>query len=199
MSAATFDRRQVVPAGEGRAVRIEEGMPFAVVDLYGGQVGDLFILADDGSGEAVSPGHTRVAAGRMFPGPGQAFVSERRRPLATVIEDDRDGDHDMLCAACDRARYLGLGVTAAHANCADNFASAASGMGIAVQFIPQPVNVFMSVRVASGALEYLPASSQPEDRLVLRAETPLAVVLSSCPQDLSPINHGVITDLAIDY
>lgn len=169
------------------------------MDVHGGQVGDLFILADDGSGEAVSVGHTRVANGRMFPGAGQYFMSERRRPLASVVSDDRDGDHDTLCPACDRERYRSLGVTGAHANCADNFAGAVADMGLSVTSIPQPVNVFMSVRVVSGALEYLPALSQPGDRLVLRAEVPVVVVVSSCPQDLTPISHGVITDLAIDY
>ena len=36
------DHRIHVPAREGRAVRVEAGRSFRVVDLDGGQVGDLF-------------------------------------------------------------------------------------------------------------------------------------------------------------
>lgn len=193
-----FTERIVVPGGEGRATRVAEGQIFAVVDLEGGQVGDLFLFAEDGSGGFHSASHTRMTTGRMFPLVGQAFASEHRRPLATVIEDDQRGGHDMLCAACDSQRYLALGALPGHRNCSDNLLEAVQGAGHQVTHVPQPVNVFMRVAVVGDQLELLPAVSKPGDRLVLRAETALVVVLSACPQDLSPVNNGVITDLALD-
>lgn len=197
--SAGFANRLVVAGGTGGAMRVKAGQRFAVVDLQGGQVGDLFAFADDGTSESVSASHTRMTTGRLFPQVGQAFASQRREPLATVIEDDHGGDHDMLCAACDQARYLGLGAGPDHPSCADNLKRAAASAGVTVDFVPQPVNVFMRVRLDAGVVNLLPAVSRPGDRLVLRAERPLVVVLSACPMDLSPVNNHIITDLAIDY
>jgi len=197
--AITFAERLVVPGGRGGAIRVGQGQLFAVVDLQGGQVGDLFAFSDDGTGEFLSASHTRMTTARLFPAVGQAFASERRRPLATVVEDTHQGNHDMLCAACDEERYLGLGAQADHPNCADNLRLALADSGLSVDIVPQPVNVFMRVRLVAGSIELLPAVSRAGDRLVLRADRPLVVVLSACPQDLSPVNNGVITDLALDY
>lgn len=178
---------------------MDKGKRFAVVDIDGGQVGDLFMFASDPTDEYLSASHTRMTTGRLFPAEGQAFASDRRQPMATVIEDRYKGDHDMLCAACDPERYRQLGAEPGHASCAENLKAAARATGLTLQVVPQPVNVFMRVRVSDGVLELLPAVSQPGDRLVMRAERDLVVILSACPQDLSPVNNGVISDLALDY
>lgn len=197
---ANLSERLLVPRGSGRAIRVAAGKPFAVVDIEGGQVGDLFMFADDGSGEFLSASHTRMTTGRLFPLEGQAFASDQRRPMATVLEDDHQGNHDMLCAACDPARYRQLGADPGHASCAANLKSALESVGLPVEVIPQPVNVFMRVRASDdGSIELLPAISKPGDRLVMRAERDLVVILSACPQDLSPVNSGFITDLALEY
>ena len=56
-----------VPAGEGRAVLLAEGQCFRVVDVAGGQVGDLFAFTAADPGEFASASHTRVAIGKLFP------------------------------------------------------------------------------------------------------------------------------------
>jgi uncharacterized protein YcgI (DUF1989 family) len=194
----TFGSETIVPARQGRAIRLRQGQLFAVVDVEGGQVGDLFAFTTDEAEEYLSARHTRMTTGRLFPLPGQAFASNQRRPLVTVIDDPHDGGHDMLCAACDSERYRQLGVEG-HENCADNCRQAADAEGISVRDVPQPVNIFMRVKVENQALELLPATSQPGDRLVLRAEAPLVIVLSACPQDLSPVNNWTPTSLALQY
>ncbi|MGN9845669.1 urea carboxylase-associated family protein [Nonomuraea sp. H19] len=124
----TAERRTVVPAREGRAVRVTAGQRVSVVDLEGGQVGDVFafVPASAGSGgsaealtEHLSAAHTRGSTNRLFPAVGQQFVTDRRRPLLTLVSDTSPGWHDMLIPACDPARYAALGVEGVHASCAD--------------------------------------------------------------------------------
>ena len=90
-----------VPAGEGRAVLLGEGQCFRVVDVAGGQVGDLFAFTAADPGEFASASHTRVAIGKLFPRQGDPVLTNRRRPILSVLEDTSPGWHDMLYAACD--------------------------------------------------------------------------------------------------
>ena len=75
------EHRIDVPAREGRAVRVEAGRSFRVVDVDGGQVGDLFAFCLDDLGEYLSAEHTRAELFRLFPRVGESFVSNRRRPI----------------------------------------------------------------------------------------------------------------------
>ena len=190
--------RITVPARTGRAVRVQRGDRVRVVDLAGQQVGDLFayVAAPDGiTAEHLSASHTRAATSRLFPALGEAFVTDHRRPILTLVEDTSPGEHDLLIAACDDARYAGLGVPD-HPSCARNLRDA---LGVAVAVVPQPVNVFMRVPIGAGnTLNWLPAATQPGDSITFRAELDCVVVVSACPQDLTVINGQAPTDLAID-
>jgi uncharacterized protein YcgI (DUF1989 family) len=191
--------RIVVRNGEGRAVRVAAGDLFRVVDLDGQQVGDLFAFVDGDLGEHASAEHTRVGTGRLFPPVGEAFLTNRRRPILTLVADDSPGVHDMLMAACDPERYRLLGVEGAHASCADNLRGAIAELGVADVPVPQPINLFMNVPVAAdGSLGADPSPTRPGDSVTLRAELDAIVVLSPCPQDLTPINGARPSDLAIE-
>ncbi len=103
-----------VPGGEGRAAMVSAGQSFRVVDVDGGQVGDLFAFAAADPGEFASAEHTRVAIAKLFPQPGDPVLTNRRRPILVAAEDTSPRRHDMLYAACDPARYALLGATAPH-------------------------------------------------------------------------------------
>ncbi|WCB96721.1 hypothetical protein DSM104299_05487 [Baekduia alba] len=185
-----------VPAATGRAVLVERGRTFRVVDVEGGQVGDLFAFVAADPSEHVSAAHTRARLDRLFPRPGEAFVSTLRRPLLELVADDTPGVHDMLIAACDPARYAALGATG-HASCAENLRTALAEHGVALDVVPQPINLFMNIPVDAGALSWRPALTRPGEGVTLRALDDLLVVLSACPQDLVEINGGRPTPLAI--
>jgi uncharacterized protein len=209
----------IVPAGEGRAVRVPAGARFRVVDLEGGQVADLFGFVDGPAADGViaewmSAEHTRPAIGRLFPTPGGEILSNRRRPLARLEEDRSPGWHDTLYAACDPARYELLGVVGPHRSCATNLAEALGALGAAGAIgaagagpfgwgltggvVPQPFNLFMHVEVdVDGALRVLSASTAPGDSVSFRALVELIVVVSSCPMDVVAIGRGGVTPLAI--
>lgn len=70
--------RLVVPAQQGRGVRLKIGEQIRVVDLEGQQVGDLFAYCAEDISEYLSAEHTRVNVGRLFPLIGEAFSTNRR-------------------------------------------------------------------------------------------------------------------------
>lgn len=189
-----------VPARQGRAVSVQAGECFRVVDVEGQQVGDLFAFCADDVSEYASAEHTRVQVGRLFPRVGEHFVTNRRRPILLLEEDGSPGVHDMLCAACDPSRYASLGADRGHASCQENLLTAMSELGHDHLEVPQPINLFMNTPVRrDGAIALEPALTRPGDFVRLRVELDCILVLSACPQDLVPINGAAPTDLAIEF
>lgn len=191
--------RILIPAREGRAVPVPAGGRFRVVDVEGQQVGDLFAFSARDVGEYASAAHTRVGIARLFPRVGEAFLTNRRRPILTLLAEDSPGVNDMLMAACDPERYRLLGVTGWHASCQENLRRAMAGLGHPSVEVPQPINLFMDVPIGpDGALSFKAAGTRAGDSVTLRAEMDAIVVLSACPQDLNPINGPGPTSLAVD-
>jgi uncharacterized protein YcgI (DUF1989 family) len=188
-----------VPAREGRAVRVAAGQRLRVVDVQGGQVADTFAFRADDVAEHHSAEHTRVHVNRLFPRPGEQFVTNHRRPILLLEEDRTPGIHDMLCAACDPERYAGLGVQGWHASCRENLERAMAELGHDRIEVPQPINLFMNIPLGDGgALGWEPAPTAAGDYVTLRAEMDCIVVVSACPQDIVPINDKHPTPVAID-
>jgi uncharacterized protein len=190
--------RAVVPAGAGRAVSLRRGQHVRVVDLRGGQVGDVFALVADDPTEHLSASHTRTHTSRLFPHIGEAFVTNRRRPILTLVADTSPGAHDMLIAACDPERYRTLGVPQ-HGSCAMNLRTSLAQNGLRTDIVPQPINVFMRIPVdPRGNLSWLPAASRAGDAITFAANMDCVVVVSACPMDLNAINGERPTPLAIE-
>jgi uncharacterized protein YcgI (DUF1989 family) len=188
-----------VGAREGRAVSVARGGLFRVVDSEGGQVADMFAFAAEDVREHHSAMHTRAAVDRLFPRPGEAFVTNRRRPMFTLEQDDSPAVHDMLIAPCDPERYEGLGVDGWHASCQENLELAMRGLGHDQICIPQSINLFMNIPVGEGgALGWEPAPTKAGDSITFRAAMDCIVVVSACPQDIVPINDCNPTAVAID-
>jgi uncharacterized protein YcgI (DUF1989 family) len=188
-----------VPAREGRGVRVAAGQRLRVIDVQGGQVADTFAFRADDVSEFHSAEHTRVHVNRLFPRPGEHFVTNHRRPILLLEEDSTPGVHDMLCAACDPERYTGLGVQGWHASCRENLKRAMAELGFDRIEVPQPINLFMNIPVGhGGALGWEPAPTRPGDFVTLRSEMDCLVVVSACPQDIVPINDKDPTPVAIE-
>jgi uncharacterized protein YcgI (DUF1989 family) len=188
-----------VPAREGRGVRVAAGQRVRVIDVEGGQVADTFAFRADDVSEYHSAEHTRAVVSRLFPRPGEHFVTNHRRPILQLDEDTSPGIHDMLCAACDPERYAGLGVEGWHASCRENLERAMAELGFEHVEIPQPINLFMNIPVrADATLGWEPAPTRAGDSVTFRAQMDCIVVVSACPQDLVPINNMRPTAVAIE-
>ena len=188
-----------VPATEGRAVTVPAGQAFRVVDVEGKQMADLFAFNATDVGEHHSAMHTRAAVSHLFPKVGEAFVTNRRRPILTLEADDTPAVHDMLIAPCDPERYQGLGVQEWHASCRENLEIAMRDLGHDRIAHPASINLFMNIPVApDGSLGWDPAVTGPGDSITLRAVMDAIVVVSACPQDIVPINDRNPTPIAIE-
>lgn len=198
MTTLSHPEPVLVPARQARSVLLRPGDRLRITDVAGGQVGDVFAYHADDLAEHHSAAHTRTHTSRLFPALGEAFVTNRRRPILTYLADTSPGVHDMLIAACDPQRYAAYG-DPDHASCAQNLTDALAEHGYpAPSHIPQPINVFMRIPVgADGELSWLTAATRPGDAITLRAELPCLLVVSSCPQDHNVINGAGPSPLSL--
>jgi len=177
-----------IPARRGTAALARRGQTITVVNTHGRQVVDTWAFRADDPDEFMSMEHSRPAMGRLVPSIGDALVTNRRRPILTLVADTTPGLHDTLVAACDRYRYEQLGAGPGHANCTDNLVAAMRQLGRETARVPCPLNLFMWVEVVDGTrLEFRASRADRGQYVALRAEMDLVVAFSACPQDLIPI------------
>jgi hypothetical protein len=178
-----------IPARRGKAVRLSKGQRIKVINTKGQQVVDTWAFNAEDLHEFMSMEHSRVAIDRIIPGVGDALVTNRRRPILTLVEDTSGGIHDTLFAACDRWRYELLGCKEHHDNCTDNLAAGLAALGLAPPETPAPLNLFMNIPVVDGnRVEVRPPVSTPGSYVTLRAEMNSILAFSACPQDMLPVN-----------
>ena len=66
-------------------------------------------------------------------------------------------------------------------------------IGLAPPPLPSPLNLFMHLPWSpDGSLRFESPVSRPGDLVRLRAETDLVVIMSACPQDLTPVNGAAL-------
>lgn len=171
----------IVSAGTGVGIHLQRGEHLRVVDPEGGQSGDLLVASRDGR-ERLSNGRTFDYGGKIYVSTGDVLWSDRSNALASIVQDDV-GKHDFLYSPCSLEMYrIQYGVTGYHPNCNDNLRSAMRDLGIELDFMPTPLNIFMNVAVApDGRLSFGPPKSRAGDGVVLRAEMDLAIALTACP------------------
>jgi len=181
--------RLIIPAGHGRAIELPAGGALTIALPSGPQVVDMWAFCLPDLEEFISCEHTRSCLEKLRPGVGDAFYSNQRRALLTIIEDTSPGIHDLLLSACDAERYALLGHHGAHRNCADNLREALNQLGHSPPEIPSPVNLFENVEIDDqGRLEIQPPLARKGDAITLRAKQKLVAVLSACPMDIVPTN-----------
>jgi len=178
-----------IAARSGKAAKVAQGQSVKVINSHGLQVVDTWAFNAEDLREFMSMEHSRASFMKLRPDVGDSFVTNRRRPIMTLVEDTSGGVHDTLMAACDNERYGLLGCTEYHDNCTDNLSAALTELGLKEPETPSPLNLFMHIPwTLSGALSWQEPVSKPGDYVVLRAEMDLIVAFSACPQDILPIN-----------
>ncbi len=179
-----------IPAGHGKAARLATGQKIKLINTHGTQVVDCFAFNAYELVEFMSMESSRVWNKRLNPNVGYVFVTNRRRPILTVIEDTTPGIHDTLCAACDRYRYQLLGVEGYHRNCQDNMFEGMMELGVTPPFpIAGSWDVFMNIPIDDdrNTIDFRPVDCEPGDYIVIEAQMDCFVAFSSCPQDVVPI------------
>ena len=189
-----------VQARRGAAVRINAGQSICVINTHGGQVVDLWAFCVDPPTEHMSMPHSMVTLGRIKPALGQVLVTQLRNPILRLAEDTSPGVHCMLFAACDAPRYRLLGAKGYHDNCADNLRHALKPLGVALPYVPTPLNLFMNTKFdAASVMTIDPPEAKPGDSVTFLAERDCVVAMSACPQDMVPVNGHNCTPRSVQY
>ena len=179
----------VIPARRSAHHRLAAGQRIKVINTHGSQIVDCWAFCLPDTSEFMSMEHCRVELGRAAPRVGDSMVTNRRRPILTLLEDSSPGVHDTTLAACDVYRYQRLGAKGYHDNCTDNLATAMRHAGLELPETPCPFNIWQNSRTRPDfSLVIEPPVSKPGDHVVLRAELDLEIVFSTCPQDMVPAN-----------
>lgn len=182
-------KRYLIPARQGRAVRMGKGQHLKVFNTYGTQVCDLWAFYAHSLREFLSMEHVRTRLSRITIRVGDPLVTNHRRSILTLVEDTSPGIHDTMIASCDIYRYQTLGVEGYHDNCADNLKMAMKAIKVRAPEVPSPLNLWMNTPIAvDGTIDWLPTVAKAGDFVVFRAELECVVVMSACPQDLVPVN-----------
>lgn len=191
----TMPAKQTIPARRGKATRLVKGQSVKIINTHGNQVVDTWAFNAGDLREYMGMEHCRAFWSRLYPVVGDKMVTNRRRPILTLVEDSSPGRHDTLIAPCDNERYGLLGCTHYHDNCRDNMHAGLAELGLFVPYCPPSLNTFMNIPWRQdGALEWGNCLCRPGDHVVFRAEMDAIVVFSACPQDMLPINNGITTE-----
>ena len=189
-----------IPARSGAAITIAAGQSISIINTHGGQVVDLWAFRADDPAEHMSMPHSVVYLDRIKPAAGNVLVTNLRRPILRLVDDNSPGVHCMLFAACDPARYHLLGCREHHDNCADNLRRAVGGLNVPLPYIPTPLNLFMNTKFdAHSIMRIEPPEAKPGDSVTFRAEHDCIIALSACPQDMVPVNGHGCTPKAVAY
>jgi uncharacterized protein YcgI (DUF1989 family) len=191
--------RQTVPARKGAGYMLNLGQKITIINTHGTQVVDFWAVSLDDPSVYLSMVHTRSTLYAAWPSAGDLLYDTHRAPILRFVADSSPGIHDTLLAPCDPERYRIGGVEGFHDSCANNFRTVARELGLPSQFVPDSFNLFMNIPwTDDGHLLLEPTKSAPGDSVTFEALRPLAVIVSSCPMDLSPVNSGMPVDFDVE-
>jgi uncharacterized protein len=175
-------RDELVAPMSGLAWRVRAGNLLRIVDVEGGQSGDVFAVAADDLEDGLSNGRTFDYVGTVRLSTGSMLYSRRSRLLLRIVEDEV-GTHDFLYAPCSQEMFeIQYGVTGPHPNCLENLTSALARFGVPPATVTIAFNVFMNVVVRpDGRLDIQPPISTAGQGLTFVAERDVLVAVTACP------------------
>lgn len=179
-------RREIVPAKGRWSARIEPGQTLTLVDTKGQQAIDFLCYSAELPLDRINIPNTVKLNRSLYITKGSKIYSDHARVMMTVL-DDTCGYHDTLAGCCsceiDKVRY---GVVKTE-SCRTNFIAELAKWAMAPSEIVSNINFFMRVPfTADGDVVIADGVSKAGDYVVLRAEMPVIVVLSNCPQQHNP-------------
>ena len=105
-----------------------------------------------------------------------------------------------MIAACDVHRYAALGCTRYHDNCTDNLRAALGQLDLRTAECPAPLKLWMNIPVGpDDKMTWGEPLSKHGDQVTLRSVLDCIVVISTCPQDMIPINGTACTPTEVHY
>ncbi len=190
---------EIAPRGFAAFV-LAAGERMRLIDVEGQQVGDLIAVSDADPDERLSCLFSQVATGRWRLRTGDAYYSNRSRPMLEIVEDTV-GMHQLggFCTPESNEQRYGIAGTP---SCYGNFLSAMQQLGPLGPDHIQPdmcTSLFMHVDYGQdGSMEIREPFSRAGDQITLRATMPLRIAISNCPQERNPCNAYNPTSLRVE-
>ncbi len=187
---AVYNR--VIPAGDGWMYELKPKQILRIVDLGGNQAVDTLFYDTDNPQDHYSVTATITAQANIFLTTGSVLRAESGKALLTIVADTC-GFHDTLGGACsaqsNTVRYS-RDIQDMH-NCRDIFLLQMAHYNDRYQKrdLAPNINFFMNVPVTpEGGLKFADGISAPGCYVEMRAECPVTVLISNCPQLNNPCN-----------
>lgn len=186
LSGKKIIRRETVPAKGRWSARLDRGQTVTFVDLEGQQAVDFLCYSATLPLDRINLPNTIKLNKSLYITKGSKIYSDHARVMMSVIEDTC-GFHDTLAGCCsceiDKVRY---GVEKTE-SCRTNFIAELASWALAPSEIVSNINFFMRVPFDSeGSVAIADGISKAGDYVTLRAEMPVLVVISNCPQQHNP-------------
>jgi uncharacterized protein len=182
----TVIRRETVAAKGRWSARLEPGQTLTLIDIKGQQAIDFLCYSAELPLDRINLPNTVKLNKSLYITKGSKIYSDHARVMMSVLEDTC-GFHDTLAGCCsceiDKVRY---GVIKTE-SCRTNFIAELAKWALAPSEIVPNINFFMRVPfTAEGDITIAEGISKAGDYVVLRAEMPVLVVISNCPQQHNP-------------
>ena len=185
-----------------QAFEVRKGEFIQVIDVMGRECSDFQAFnrrkLDVGIERSIDVTTTRTLMGFGYPSPGlfSKYYDVDMQPLIEVVRDTV-GRHDTFGLACAAKYYEDMGYFG-HINCSDNFNGALTQFGIEARKGWEAANFFFNTGIDDHNVMYSEEPwSRPGDYVLMQAQTDIVCVSSACPDDTSPANGWVPTDIHV--
>ncbi len=199
-SLGTVLSDDTVQPGDPWSGVVAAGVVLRIVDVAGRQGVDFLCYNAENPEERYNAPNTVKAAGTITLETGVVLYSDYARALMTIVADTCGG-HDTIGGCCSApSNHMLYGVEGVP-GCRENFLAALAGHDLGWRDIVPNINFFCSVPVhEEGRLAesvFVEGRSKAGDYVDLRADMPVLVVISNCPQVNNPCNDGAPTPIRV--
>lgn len=182
----------VIPARSGKGFSVDKGQIFRIVELEGGQIGDVWFLNRDDPSEHLMS-HTTFLHEGAYPKKYSQFWScmPHVRPMATMLLEHSGNpelpknfnNHVVLGGHCTTRQWETLNGPGAYISCHANGIQAVAPFGLGEEHILHDnFMVFQpSFIQPDGSGDSMPSQADPGDYVEFVADMNLIVAVSACP------------------
>lgn len=182
----------VIPARSGKGFAVDKGQIFRIVELEGGQIGDVWFINRDDPRERLMS-HTTFLYEGAYPKKFSQFWScmPHVRVMATMLVEhsgtpalpENFNNHVVLGGHCTRRQWEVLNGPGDWNSCHDNAIAAVAPFGLSEEHIMHDnFMVFQpSFIQPDGSGDSMPSQAEPSDYTEFVAEMDLIVAVSACP------------------
>jgi urea carboxylase-associated protein 2 len=193
LSSDVVVRHDTIPPGWYDMYVVPRGQTLRLVNISGTPGVSALLWNADDTADRLSVADTGKIQWRVRLQAGALLYSDMGRVLASIT-DDTCGHHDLLLGGSSPQSLRRRGLSEGR-NSRDNFILAIGKRGMGKRDIPPAITFFAAVRSGDdGRLSWVPDATGAGDRVDLRAEMNLLVVVSNCPHPLAPdpVATGII-------